>query len=181
MKKISLFLALMLLLSLPLMSLASETTNPPAEESQTTTPPAEQTPTTNPAPRGLQRGRRWNQQPEAPQRQFTDENGDGICDTCGMEPGTNKDAPNFVDENQDGVCDHLGTQKQGQGKGRNQALRGQGRNKRDFGRSQGRGMNQEGPNFVDANKDGVCDNMTSQDAPARQGRQPQGGRGRNRR
>jgi hypothetical protein len=54
------------------------------------------------------------EQPAVPTGQnFVDENGDGICDTCGNVPGSGMGnqygkgamGSNFVDEDGDGVCD----------------------------------------------------------------------------
>ena len=164
MKKNILILALALLIALPVFGLAAEAATAPAEETQTVTP------------YGGQYGRRWNQNPETatqipPQAGFADENGDGACDLCGNEQGGNAKGPNFTDADGNGVCDHLGTDQQGQAFGRGQMLRGQGRNKRSFGQAQGmmarrqammgRGPmgNTEGRNYVDADYNGVCDNL----------------------
>ncbi|NLX82316.1 MAG: hypothetical protein GXZ04_00640 [Clostridiales bacterium] len=183
MKKNVLILALALLLALPVFGLAAEETAQP----ETSTPVNQTT------PQGAQRGRRWNQTPAAPaatpKSNYVDDNNDGVCDNCGQTQGNNPDAPGFVDADGNGVCDHLGTEQQGQAFGRNQALRGRGSNKRAFGRSQGmngqgKADNNPGRNFVDADKDGVCDNYPNEEAPVRQGKHQgtqQGGKGRNRR
>ncbi|MGD9993425.1 MAG: hypothetical protein AB7S69_09010 [Salinivirgaceae bacterium] len=79
-------------------------------------------------------------------------------------------AGTFVDANNDGVCDNFTQNRQGQGQGLNQknkanTRQGQGyrkgNGKRD-GQGQGKGQglrNGKGSaaNFVDANKNGVCD------------------------
>ncbi len=48
--------------------------------------------------------------PNGPGDNFIDEDGDGICDTCGNTPGTGagNGAGNFVDEDGDGICDDCG-------------------------------------------------------------------------
>lgn len=46
---------------------------------------------------------------------FIDENKDGLCDVCGMEPGTHGRSPAFEDADGDGICDNLGTFQQRQG------------------------------------------------------------------
>lgn len=115
-------------------------------------------------------GRRWQQAAPsaaapaaAPQANYVDANNDGVCDNCGLVPGTNANATGFVDADKNGVCDHFGTAQQGQGygMGRGQAMRGQGRHNRTFGQGQGRGMNGanvQGRYFADADNNGVCDN-----------------------
>ncbi len=55
---------------------------------------------------------------------FTDLDGDGVCDTCGNVPGSGQMmrgqgqqgamGSNFVDADGDGVCDNYGTMSQGQ-------------------------------------------------------------------
>jgi hypothetical protein len=98
---------------------------------------------------------------------FVDEDGDGVCDTCGNEPGTNRDRPygnsrgsnNFIDEDGDGLCDSCGLAP-GDG----------------TGNQYGNGAS----NFVDGDGDGVCDTCGTapQDGTGNQyGRQ--GGRGGN--
>lgn len=165
MKKNLLILALALTIALPVFGLAAEVTTAPATTAETTAT----------TPYGGQYGRRWNQQPvtpaTAPQTNYEDADGDGICDNCGQAQGTNPAAPGYVDADGNGVCDHLGTAQQGQAFGRGQMLRGQGRNQRSFGQAQGmmagrqammgRGPmgNTEGRNYVDADNNGVCDNL----------------------
>ncbi len=82
---------------------------------------------------------------------------------------TNVQRPYFVDKDNNGVCDNYenGNRRMGQRMGRGQGLgrcRGAG-----FGRGQGR-MNGQGRggngNFVDADKDGICDYQ--QDGTAQQ-------------
>lgn len=68
----------------------------------------------------------------------------------------------WVDANNDGVCDNFNGPHMGQGQrnGRGQAQGiGQGR---AYGQGRGPGKGQgkrdgQGPNFVDSNKDGICD------------------------
>jgi type II secretory pathway pseudopilin PulG len=87
------------------------------------------------------------EQPAVPAGQnFVDEDGDGVCDTCGSVPGSgmgsqNGNGPsgsNFVDEDGDGVCDTCGS------------VPGSG-----MGSQNGNGA--MGSNFVDLDGDGVCD------------------------
>ncbi|MFZ2285957.1 MAG: hypothetical protein WAV93_03135 [Bacteroidales bacterium] len=78
----------------------------------------------------------------------------------------------WVDANNNGVCDNYESgarQGRGQGNSQGQALHnGRGRGNGQgmaAGRGQARGNGQgryngRGPAFVDANKDGVCDNLT---------------------
>lgn len=93
-------------------------------------------------------------QPAVPTGQsFIDEDGDGVCDTCGNVPGTGMGnqhgngtmGSNFVDEDGDGVCDICGS------------VPGTG-----MGSQSGSGM--MGSNFVDLDGDGVCDSCGT--APA---------------
>ena len=70
---------------------------------------------------------------------FVDEDGDGICDTCGNIPGTG--GSNFVDEDGDGVCDTCG-------------------NAPGMGTYSHSGQGAVGSNFVDLDGDGVCDDCT---------------------
>lgn len=37
---------------------------------------------------------------------FTDADGDGICDTCGVKPNESRHGKNFIDEDGDGICDN---------------------------------------------------------------------------
>lgn len=81
----------------------------------------------------------------------------------------------WVDANNDGVCDNYENglrQGRGPGKGQGQAFhngRGRGNGKGQgvaAGRGQARGngqgrFNGRGPAFVDANNDGVCDNLAT--------------------
>lgn len=46
---------------------------------------------------------------------FTDKNGDGICDN---RAGSGKRKSNFIDQNNDGICDHFAN-RSGKGNGRN--------------------------------------------------------------
>ena len=177
MKKTLLILAMALLIALPALGLATDLPAP----TETEAPAATETeaPAATNAPLGRQYGRRWQQaNPEAaqPSPGFVDENKDGICDNCGTAEGQNPQAPGFVDENKDGVCDHYGTdeQRQNQGQRRHAGMRGRGMQKRSpMGQQRGRQGSVQGPNWADANGDGICDNF-------RGGRQGQGGQGRGR-
>ena len=53
-------------------------------------------------------------------KHFTDANGDGVCDTCGVSASCGK---HFVDADGDGVCDAAGT-RPGNGMGRKAGFRG---------------------------------------------------------
>lgn len=81
----------------------------------------------------------------------------------------------WVDANNDGVCDnYVAGNNQGNGQAKGQGMRkgncngqckaaGKGQQK-SAGKGQARGNGQgknkgQGPNFTDANKDGVCDNL----------------------
>lgn len=72
---------------------------------------------------------------------------------------TTQNGPAFVDSNKNGVCDNFenGTQRNANANGKQRLLdcsgRGQGKG---MGMRSGRG---QGRNFVDADKDGVCDNF----------------------
>lgn len=159
MKKLSLALALMLLLALPVFGLAESATQEAAPEtSQTQQAPA------------YGRGRFRKAAPEtAPLgRNFSDADNDGVCDNC---------EENFVDLNNDGICDNCAQASGGRMAGRNQQTKGRGNKAQPIGRGNraqapGRGnqaqANGQGglnrnqptnPNFVDENKDGVCDNF----------------------
>ena len=118
------------------------------------------------------------EQPAVPTGQnFIDEDGDGVCDTCGNVPGTGMGnqhgtgamGSNFVDEDGDGVCDTCGS------------VPGTG-----MGSQHGNGM--MGSNFVDLDGDGVCDSCGTAPADGTgnqhghqggQGGQAHGGRGNN--
>lgn len=172
MKKLTILLAIALMLALPVLGLAETAAAPETTE----IPEVTETPAWG---MGWGRGR-WNQQapaevPQAPG--FVDENQDGVCDTCGQTPGQNPQAPGFTDENADGVCDHFGTDAQFQGRagmmqgrsrmaqrgmrmaqGRGRGMMGQGRTQMMRGRMHNaQGQNSQGPNFADANQDGICD------------------------
>ena len=164
MKKNLIALTLALLIALPVLGLAADVTAPVTPEAQAVQTAPETT---------------------APRTGFVDADKDGICDNCGAEQGKNTEAPNYIDENKDGVCDHFGTDAQGQGQGRMQAMRGrmqqmmgrmqqmQGRMQNARGRGQGmmgpnqqiQGQGTQGnaqcPNYADANNDGVCDNFSN--------------------
>jgi hypothetical protein len=94
---------------------------------------------------------------------------------------------NWVDANNDGVCDNAPRdgsgmqfgQQNGQGMNRgNGQAQGQGMQGRGMQNGQGQGMGQgagQGANFVDENKDGVCDNFgTAQGQQSMQRRGMQG-------
>lgn len=68
--------------------------------------------------------------------------------------------PYFVDKDNNGVCDNFENGNRGQGRknGNGQGLRRGCRNGQGSGRGCRRG---QGRNFVDANNDGVCDNMNN--------------------
>ena len=87
---------------------------------------------------------------------YTDTDGDGICDNRDTTSGTNCNGTgkNFVDADGDGICDNRGT-------------------------ASGTNCNSTGKNFVDADGDGICDNYTSgtcQRKGSGQGNSFQGGR-----
>jgi hypothetical protein len=86
---------------------------------------------------------------------------------------------NFVDENKDGVCDNAPRDGSGMqnGQGMNRG-RGQGQGMQGSGmqNGQGQGMGQ-GANFVDENKDGVCDNFGTMQGSGRNGQGMRQGRG----
>ncbi len=152
MKKMSLILVLMLLLTLPVFGLAE---SEPQETPEVT--PAEQT-----TPYAWQRGRGRMGNNGTTGQNYSDINEDGVCDNC---------EANYVDANEDGVCDNCeraqgewtrgrmrgGRMAQGRGRGAQGAGRG------TQGQAFGHGWmnrNQPGnPNYVDENKDGVCDHF----------------------
>lgn len=70
--------------------------------------------------------------------QFTDSDGDGVCDLCGLGTchGGEGCGANFTDEDGDGICDLCGREVHAAGSGC-------------------------GANFTDEDGDGVCDNRTS--------------------
>ena len=87
------------------------------------------------------------EQPTVPTGQnFVDDDGDGVCDTCGSVPnsgvgnqyGNGAMGGSFVDEDGDGVCDTCG-------------------NVPNSGVGNQNGNGAMGSNFVDADGDGVCD------------------------
>lgn len=133
MKTRTLLLVLSLGVMLPMYGLATDATQSP--EATATNPPAQ-----------ISAG-------------YVDENGDGVCDVCGLDKtqagkGLNTNCNHFVDVNQDGVCDNYGTAAQGQGMRGMRGMRGM---------QGGHRMNGNGAcaNYQDANQDGVCDNMGS--------------------
>ena len=119
------------------------------------------------------------EQPAVPIGQnFVDEDGDGVCDSCGGVPGSGMGSQNgngamgsnFVDEDGDGVCDSCG------------GVPGSG-----MGSQNGNGA--MGSNFVDLDGDGVCDTYSTRPADGtgnqygrqggQNGGQGRGGRGNN--
>ena len=83
---------------------------------------------------------------------FVDQDGDGVCDTCGNGAGR---GPGFIDEDGDGMCDNF-VDEDGDGICDNAGTGGQ------------------GPGFVDEDGDGVCDHLGTGQQGARRG----GGMGR---
>ncbi|MGI6687277.1 MAG: hypothetical protein ACOX6Y_02760 [Christensenellales bacterium] len=168
MKKTLVILVMALLIALPVFGLAAETATPaqygPRWRQNAPTVPT--TPAVNPA---------------APKTNYVDADNDGICDNCGLAQGKNPNAPGFTDENGDGVCDHLGTTMQRRfaaGSRQMMGARG-GMHKRSSGSTQrnarsGRGVQgaAQRQNYVDADNDGVCDNLSA--APMTQNRQRPG-------
>lgn len=77
----------------------------------------------------------------------------------GTQRGNNKNCPAYVDNNKDGVCDNAGTinctNNKGQGLRQGGMCAGRRQNNAN-GLRNGSG-NRQGINFVDANKNGVCD------------------------
>ena len=103
-----------------------------------------------------QRMQQWFRGNAAGEREFVDEDGDGVCDVCGEVPGESGFGRGmgmwgrgvdvereFVDEDGDGVCDTCGVTP------------GEGGLSRGMG-MWGRGVNGE-REFVDEDGDGVCD------------------------
>lgn len=166
MKKTLLILVMALLVALPVFGLAAEVTTAP--ETQSTAP-------------AVQFGPRWRQTipavpaepadpaapavPTAPWTGYVDADGDGVCDNCGQAQGQNPGAPGFTDADGDGVCDHLGTPMQRRfAMGSRQMMRGRAMHMRSFApgaQMPGRGVQgtARGSNYVDADNDGVCDNL----------------------
>lgn len=159
MKKLSLALALMLLLALPVFGLAeSETQEAAPETSQTQQAPAY----------GRGRFRKAALETAPLGRNFTDADNDGLCDNC---------EENFVDLNKDGICDNCAQALGGRMTGRNRQTKSRGNKAQPIGRGNraqapGRGnqaqtngqggMNRNqptNPNFVDSDNDGVCDHF----------------------
>lgn len=108
-----------------------------------------------PAPSAWQRMRQWFGGDEAPGAgQFVDEDGDGVCDVCGGQPGEAGygrayGAGGFVDEDGDGLCDVCGAAP-----GEGQRLAPADGTGNAYGRGQGvRGQAE----FVDEDGDGICD------------------------
>lgn len=166
MKKTLVILVMALLIALPVFGLAAETAAP------------------------VQYGPRWRQNtpavpadpatPADPQTNYVDADNDGICDNCGLAQGQNPDAPGFTDADGDGVCDHLGTAMQRRfAMGSRQMMRGRSMHKRAARQGQqmpGRGLQgtAQGQNYVDADNDGVCDNLGTAPMLQKQQRPGQG-------
>lgn len=105
---------------------------------------------------------------------FVDEDGDGICDTCGNVPGTGTGnqngngaaGENFVDLDGDGICDDCEPYAPADGSGNQYGRQGgqggqgtamhQSTTQLDGVTGQG-GNGAAGDNFVDLDGDGVCD------------------------
>ena len=108
---------------------------------------------------------------------FVDEDGDGVCDTCGNVPGTGAgnqngngaSGDNFVDLDGDGICDdcqplaaadgsgnQYGRQGGQGGQGGQGAAMHQSTTQLDGATSQS-GNGASGDNFVDEDGDGICD------------------------
>lgn len=91
---------------------------------------------------------------------FVDEDGDGVCDTCGSIPGMGTYShsgqgavgSNFVDLDGDGICDDCTPLAPADGTGN------------QYGNGSNGGNGAAGSNFVDLDGDGVCD--TCGTAPA---------------
>lgn len=89
---------------------------------------------------------------------------------------TTQNGPAFVDNNNNGVCDNYenGTPGNPNANGKQRLFDGSGR-----GQGKGQGLRNgrgQGRNFVDADKDGVCDNYEN-GTPGGQGRGPGKGTG----
>lgn len=173
MKRTILLLLALLVLTLPLLSLAQETAAPEATAAPTQSPEEESTK----RPWGPRRGMRFGQaQPPA----FVDENEDGVCDFCGQATGDSASTPT----EQEGFTPPAAMQQ------RRQMMRGrmmQGQmpmmqRRMQMMRSQmlrgcmagGQGFQQapqgQGPQFQDQDQDGICDHFQTfknqQNAPA---------------
>ena len=93
-------------------------------------------------------------------------NGKGAQDVTGTKNTAVQRGPNYVDANGDGICDNIGTRvakaghRRGKGYGAGNQARGKGFRR---GLRDGKGpINRAGaakPNYVDANGDGICDNL----------------------
>ncbi|WP_420643672.1 hypothetical protein [Candidatus Leptofilum sp.] len=103
----------------------------------------------------------FQDEPVVPTRpNFVDEDGDGVCDTCGNVPGNGSgqgnqygngaQGSNFVDEDGDGVCDTCGNVP-GSGQGNRYG------NVPSNEQGNWHGNGAMGGNFVDEDGDGVCD------------------------
>ncbi|MCB9420574.1 MAG: hypothetical protein H6667_12265 [Ardenticatenaceae bacterium] len=111
---------------------------------------------------------------------FVDEDGDGVCDTCGNVPGTGTGnqngngaaGENFVDLDGDGICDDCEPLAPADGTG-NQYGRQGGQGGQGAGIHQSttqldgtasttsqNGNGATGDNFVDLDGDGICDDCT---------------------
>jgi len=79
---------------------------------------------------------------------FVDANKDGVCDNFETAASNNRNGRRLANTNS---CGNRGGMVAGQGRG---TANGQGRG---MGPGQGRGTGQGGKNFVDADKNGICD------------------------
>ena len=92
--------------------------------------------------------------------------GNGAKDGTGPNNTAVQRGPNYVDQNGDGICDHVGSKiarsgpKHGKGYGARNQAKGKGFRR---GLRDGKGpINRAGVakhNYVDANGDGICDNL----------------------
>jgi hypothetical protein len=90
------------------------------------------------------------------------------ADNTGKKTTEVQRGPNFVDENGDGICDNAGARlgkkgrRDGKGYGAGHLAKGKGLRR---GARDGKGaVNRSGntkPNYVDADGDGICDNLKS--------------------
>ncbi len=154
MKKNLIALTLALLMALPVLGLAADVTAPVTPEVQ-----AAQT-----APLGGQYGRRWSQ--TAPETTAPQADASAL-----LSPETGTDAQDQDENNIQAMRGRMqkmmgrmqemqGHMQEMQGRMQNAQGRGQGRMGRNQ-QAQGRGAqgNAQGPNYADANNDGVCDNL----------------------
>ena len=90
-------------------------------------------------------------------------NGGGAQDKSGSNHTAVQRGTDYVDANCDGICDNIGTcigkRGKGYGAGRNQNKRKGFRKGLRNGKGQFNKTGMAKPNYVDANKDRVCDNF----------------------